>query len=164
MMEVFERGGRHRLLRKIQTADAEETAVSVIADEFDFILEPITGEAQWRELYLDILEHLHEGEPQPVGLQHEDLAGALGSVLVAVLAVMNAPTAELETTVEADETPAAIEYDLGEATIMQTRFPENSRFRNMPVRLNGLIAVPKAGDGPFPVVVIFPGTQGPQPI
>jgi hypothetical protein len=55
---------------------------------FDFILEPITSEAQRRELYLDILEHLHEGEPQPVGLQHEDLAGTLGSVLVAVLAVL----------------------------------------------------------------------------
>ena len=55
--------------------------------------------------------------------------------------------------------PAVVEYDLGEATIVQERFPEDSRFRNMPVRLNGLIAAPSEGDGPFPVVVILHGTH-----
>ena len=39
------------------------------------------------------------------------------------------------------------------------RFPEDSRFRNMPVRLNGLIGVPSQGGGPFPVVVILHGTH-----
>ncbi len=53
----------------------------------------------------------------------------------------------------------AVEYDLGEATIVQARFPEDSRFHNMPVRLNGLIAVPEQGDGPYPVVVILHGTH-----
>ncbi|MGE5602675.1 MAG: alpha/beta hydrolase family protein [Nitrososphaerales archaeon] len=53
---------------------------------------------------------------------------------------------------------AAVEYDLGETTITQARFPEGSRFRNMPVRLNGLIAVPD-GEGPFPVIVILHGTH-----
>jgi dienelactone hydrolase len=52
----------------------------------------------------------------------------------------------------------AVEYDLGEATIKQARFPEDSRFRNMPVRLNGLIAAPETG-GPHPVVVIFHGNH-----
>ena len=33
--------------------------------------------------------------------------------------------------------PQAVEYNLGETTITQARFPEDSRFRNMPVRLNG---------------------------
>ena len=42
--------------------------------------------------------------------------------------------------------PAAVEYNLGETTITQSMFPEDSRFRNMPVRLNGIIAVPN-GDG-----------------
>ncbi len=54
--------------------------------------------------------------------------------------------------------PAAVEYDLGEATIVQERFPEDSRFRNMPVRLNGVIAAPADG-GPFPVVLILHGTH-----
>ena len=55
--------------------------------------------------------------------------------------------------------PPAVDYDLGEATVVQERFPEDSRFRNMPVRLNGLLAVPDEGDGPFPVVVIIHGTH-----
>lgn len=55
--------------------------------------------------------------------------------------------------------PPAVEYDLGEATVVQERFPQDSRFRNMPVRLNGLIAAPSEGDGPFPVVVIIHGTH-----
>ncbi|MCU0503490.1 MAG: hypothetical protein MUC51_17355, partial [Anaerolineae bacterium] len=54
--------------------------------------------------------------------------------------------------------PPAVEYDLGEATIIQERFPEESRFRNMPVRLNGLIAAPETA-GPHPVVIIFHGTH-----
>lgn len=54
---------------------------------------------------------------------------------------------------------AAVEYNLGDATILQARFPEESRFRHMPVRLNGLIAAPSQGDGPFPVVVIIHGTH-----
>lgn len=87
MMEVFARSERHGLLYEIQSADAEETAVSVIADELDFILEPITSDDQRQALYLDILSHLREGRPQAVGLQREDVFGALGSVLIAVSAI-----------------------------------------------------------------------------
>ena len=55
--------------------------------------------------------------------------------------------------------PVAVEYNLGETTITQARFPDDSRFHLMPVRLNGLVAVPVAGSGPFPVVVILHGTH-----
>jgi dienelactone hydrolase len=54
---------------------------------------------------------------------------------------------------------AAVEYDLGDATIEQTGFPADSPFRTMPVRLNGIIAVPAEGDGPFPVVMVLHGTH-----
>lgn len=60
--------------------------------------------------------------------------------------------------------PRAVEYNLGEATIVQERFPEDSRFRNMPVQLNGIIAVPPDGDGPFPVVLIIHGTHPGCPV
>ncbi|HNS01702.1 MAG TPA: hypothetical protein PKM78_04900 [Anaerolineae bacterium] len=60
--------------------------------------------------------------------------------------------------------PTAVEYDLGETTILQQRFPEESRFRQMPVRLNGLIAAPTEGDGPFPVAVIIHGTHPGCPV
>ena len=60
--------------------------------------------------------------------------------------------------------PAAVEYNLGEATIVQERFPEDSRFRNMPVRLNGLIAAPSGEGGPYPVVVVFHGNHPGCPV
>ena len=59
----------------------------------------------------------------------------------------------------APASPKAVEYNLGETTIVQERFPADSRFRNMPVRLNGVIAAPTTGEGPFPVVVILHGTH-----
>lgn len=60
--------------------------------------------------------------------------------------------------------PAAVEYNLGETMLLQARFAEESRFRKMPVRLNGIIAAPLEGDGPYPVVVIFHGNHPGCPI
>ncbi len=64
------------------------------------------------------------------------------------------PTGEGET-----KPPVAVEYNLGETTIVQAHFPEDSRFHNMPVRLNGIIAAPSGDQGPYPVVIIFHGTH-----
>ena len=69
------------------------------------------------------------------------------------------PTMATETEMAAAVLPVAVEYNLGETTITQARFPEDSRFRNMPVRLNGIIAAPTGGDGPYPVVLIIHGTH-----
>ena len=88
LTEVFQRGERHRLLQYVQTAVKEETAVSAIADELDFILEPITNEDQRYNLYHDILAHLRQAEPQEVGLQREDVVGGLTSILVSVIVVL----------------------------------------------------------------------------
>ena len=88
LIEVLGRSERYRLLWHIQAAHADEEAITAVADEFDFILEPITGEGQRQTLYRDILDHLRDSRPRPVGLKREDLTGALASVLVAVLAVL----------------------------------------------------------------------------
>jgi hypothetical protein len=88
LVSVLERTERHRLLRQIEAAVTKEEAVAVVAEELDYILEPVTGKAQRQALYQDVLEHLQVGEPQPVGVEREDIAGALGSVLVAVVAVL----------------------------------------------------------------------------
>lgn len=78
------------------------------------------------------------------------------------------PTEAPTTIPEADEPvsdlPTAVEYNLGETTIVQSQFSEDSRFRNMPVRLNGIIAVPAGDGGPYPVVVIFHGTHPGCPV
>jgi hypothetical protein len=87
LTEVLERGERHRILWHIQSADTEEEAAAAMADEFDYILEPITGEAQRDVLYRDVLDHLRDSRPQPVKLKREDFIGALACVLVAIIAV-----------------------------------------------------------------------------
>jgi hypothetical protein len=66
--------------------------------------------------------------------------------------------------VEPQSLPVAVEYNLGETTITQSMFPEDSRFRNMPVRLNGIIAAPSGEDGPYPVILILHGNHPGCPI
>lgn len=87
LSEVFARNERYRLLRYVQTGD-EETAVAAIADELDFILEPITSGDQRNALYHDIERHLRRAEPQSVGLQREDVVGAVAFILLSVVAVL----------------------------------------------------------------------------
>ncbi len=76
-----------------------------------------------------------------------------------------APTAApVEPTAESSsDLPPSVFYDLGEATLIQDNFPEESRFRNMPAQLNGVMAVP-AGEGPYPVVLILHGTHPGCPV
>lgn len=87
LSEVFARNERYRLLRYVQTG-GEETAVAAIADELDFILEPITTEDQRDALYHDIRRHLRQAEPQAIGLQREDVVGAVAVVVLSVVAVL----------------------------------------------------------------------------
>jgi len=88
LMAMFERGERHRLLHQLQSTQTDEEGIQIIADEFDYFLEPITGAQQRQMLYQDVLEHLREGKPQPVRLERQDIAGGFGSVLVAIIAVL----------------------------------------------------------------------------
>ncbi len=55
--------------------------------------------------------------------------------------------------------PEAVPYNLGDSTVVQARFPEDSRFRSMPVQLNGVIAVPDENEGPAPVVLVLHGNH-----
>lgn len=87
LSEVLARNERYRLLRYVQTG-SKETGIAAIADELDFILEPITSDEQRDALYHDIREHLRRAEPQSVGLQREDVVGAIVSVLLSVAAVV----------------------------------------------------------------------------
>jgi VIT1/CCC1 family predicted Fe2+/Mn2+ transporter len=88
LTSVFERNEKQRLLSTVQSAASDEEGIEAIAAEFDFSLEPITTEGKRRELYADVLEHLREGRLQRTGLKREDLAGGLGTLLVAIVAVI----------------------------------------------------------------------------
>lgn len=88
LMEVFQRGERHRLLRQVQSATTEQEGVDVIAEELDYILDPIIDESERQALYRGVLQHLQDGQPRPIGFKREDFAGALGCVVVAIIAVL----------------------------------------------------------------------------
>lgn len=78
-----------------------------------------------------------------------------------------APPAEPEATAAAPQLPAGVAYDLGEAIVIQERFAGGTNFREMPVRLNGVMAVPDANypqEGPYPVVLILHGTHPGCPV
>lgn len=55
--------------------------------------------------------------------------------------------------------PGAVPYNLGDSTVTQDQFPDDSRFRDMPVRLNGVISVPENGGQPAPIVLILHGNH-----
>lgn len=88
LLAVFERGERHRLLNTIQTAETEQEAVDAIAADLDYILEPIAAEDERQALYRSALEHLRYSQPRRIGFKREDFTGALGHVLVAIIAVL----------------------------------------------------------------------------
>ncbi len=85
-------------------------------------------------------------------------------ILAGCTAAAPQPTATPAITSVPDSAPLAVEYNLGETTIVQANFPEDSRFRDMPVRLNGVIAAPQGDGGPYPVVLILHGTHPGCPV
>lgn len=88
LFSLLERSEKHRLLKGIQTAEDDESAVEIIADELDYILEPITEEAQRTVLYQNILGYLRNSKPQIITFKREEFTAILGHVLVAVIAII----------------------------------------------------------------------------
>jgi VIT1/CCC1 family predicted Fe2+/Mn2+ transporter len=84
----FARSERHRLLQHVQSSDNEEEAATAIANELDFILEPITSAEQRHALYHDIRAHLSLAEPQAMGIQRADVVGAIATVVLYIVAVL----------------------------------------------------------------------------
>jgi VIT1/CCC1 family predicted Fe2+/Mn2+ transporter len=79
---------RHRLLKDIQSADTEEEALDLIADDMDYLLEPITEEGDRQVFYRNYLQLLAKSKPQAIRATKDDLAVVLGHILVAILAVI----------------------------------------------------------------------------
>lgn len=88
LISIFERDERHRFLDDVQSAKTDQEAIGVIAEDMDYILEPITGEDERRALYSSILFHLRKSTPRRIGLKAEDFINTFGHVLVAIIAVI----------------------------------------------------------------------------
>ncbi len=87
LLEMFQRRERYRFLEEVQRAESEEAGIAIIGEELDYILEPITSEEERHVVYRYLLQHLRYGYPRPVALEPGDVLGALGSVIVALIAV-----------------------------------------------------------------------------
>ena len=83
---AFERGKDRRLYRLVRSAATEEEGVAALADELDDDLGPLADEAERRRIYGSLFRRLREAPPPPTGAEKEDLAGGLGTFLVAVTA------------------------------------------------------------------------------
>jgi hypothetical protein len=88
LLSLFERGEQHRMLKNLQAAQTEQEAVDAIAENLDYILEPITDESVRQDLYKSVFVHLRDSQPRKIGFTREDFTGALAHILVAVLAVL----------------------------------------------------------------------------
>jgi len=88
LFSVFEQGDRRRLLDDVQAARSNEEALEIIADDIDYLLEPLIGEEDRKALYGNILTQLQKSQPRKIGLKREDFTVVLGHVLVAILAVI----------------------------------------------------------------------------
>jgi hypothetical protein len=86
------------------------------------------------------------------------------AITVTAAPTAEAPAAQASTADSQAALPEVVQYNLGDTTITQSMFTEDSRFRNMPVRLNGIIAVPGGEAKPHPVVVILHGNHPGCPI
>lgn len=88
LTSFFEREERHRLLKEIQAATTEQEALEIIADDMDYLLDPISEEKDRRVFYRSVLDLLIKSKPRPVHFKREDASAVLGHVLVAILAVI----------------------------------------------------------------------------
>jgi hypothetical protein len=88
LISTFQRGERRRLLKDIQAAANEEEAVGIIADDLDYLLEPIASPEVRNSLYGSIFTILKNSSPQKIGLKLDDFKAILGHVVVAFIAVV----------------------------------------------------------------------------
>jgi hypothetical protein len=74
---LFERSRKTRLLEKIQETGDEGYALSVIGDEFDEVLEPLTAPDERDRLYRAVHKRLKNLSPERTRVKKEDLYVAL---------------------------------------------------------------------------------------
>ena len=85
---AFERGKDRRLYRLVGNAATEEAGIAALADELDDELSPLADEAERRQIYAALIRRLRLAPPPPTGIRKGDLAGGLGTFLVAVAAAV----------------------------------------------------------------------------
>jgi hypothetical protein len=74
---MFDRGRLARLGLAIASSTGEESAMTIVAQELDELLVPVTSEPQRAELYREVVAHVRTTPPVRPRLSREDFAAAL---------------------------------------------------------------------------------------
>jgi hypothetical protein len=85
---VFERDGRLRLLEEVQAAKTNQEALQILAEDMDYLLEPIIDGEERKAVYENLLPYFQKSKPHNIGLKREDINVLLGHMVVAILAVI----------------------------------------------------------------------------
>lgn len=88
LTSMFQRGEKHRLAVAVRGATDEEAAVALLAAQLDDTYADIASEQERAAYYRSLYTKLQSTVPHSVGFKKEDFAGALGVLLVAVLAAL----------------------------------------------------------------------------
>lgn len=88
LLGMMERGENSRLLKKVKAAPDERTAINTISKQLDDTLEAVMSDDERQELYRQAYVRMRDNEPKHVGFKRDDFYGAVGVVLVAILATL----------------------------------------------------------------------------
>jgi ABC-type amino acid transport system permease subunit len=88
LLSMLERGETNRLLRIVKGAPTDQAAIDAIAGQLDGSLEPIMNDEERHEVYRLAYLRLRDNESKRVGFDRNDFYGALGVMLIAILATL----------------------------------------------------------------------------
>jgi hypothetical protein len=88
IFSVFERKDMVRFLNEIQASPSDDSGLKIIAEEFDYIFDPITDDAQRLSIYVQVLRALKDMQPKKVTIKTEDILGAGAVFMAAIIAVI----------------------------------------------------------------------------
>jgi hypothetical protein len=85
---MFQRGEKRRLAMAVRNAANEDAAVALLSAQLDETYADIASVEERAAHYRNLYARLQSVMPRTVGFKKEDFAGALGVVLVAILAAL----------------------------------------------------------------------------
>jgi hypothetical protein len=88
IFSVFERRDRVRFLTEVKASPSDQSGLDIIAEEFDYIFEPITDDAQRLSIYSQVLEALKGTQQKKIRVEIEDILGAGAVFVAAIVAVI----------------------------------------------------------------------------
>lgn len=88
IFSVFERKDKVRMLNAVKCSSSDPSRLTIIAEAFDYIFEPITDEAHRMQIYAQILEAMKTAQPKRIKIETEDILGAGAVFVAAIVAVI----------------------------------------------------------------------------